>query len=52
MAGNLSESDCREEQDINIRIKVVKIFEVIPMSNVDDVRHVVQVSGQLQASSV
>jgi len=41
-----------EGRDIIFRIKVVKIFEVIPTSNVDEVRHVVQVSGQLQASSV
>jgi hypothetical protein len=52
MAGNLPENDCSEERDINITIKVVKILEVIPMRNVDDVRYLVQVSGQLQASSV
>ena len=52
MAGNLSESDCREELDMNITIKIVKMFQVIPMCNVDDVRYVVQVSYRLQASSV
>jgi hypothetical protein len=41
MAGNLSECECREERDMNITIKVVKIFEVIPMGNDDDFRYVV-----------